>query len=95
MRAKAKDVLERIRFYNEEKKRWQDWKRAGGQDPAEGIQRLVKMLDDNDAVVRVAAIQSLASMKADESLPKLVDMMTKASAGEREAIAKAIAKINE
>jgi HEAT repeat protein len=95
VRKKAKDVLERIRFYNEEKKRWQDWKRAGGLDPAEGIQRLAAMLDDNDAAVRVAAIQSLGSMKAKEALPKLVDLMKKASGAEREELSKAIAKISQ
>jgi HEAT repeat protein len=95
VRAKAKDVLERIRFYNEEKKRWQDWKRAGGQDPAEGIQRLVIMIYDNDPAVRLAAIQSLGSMKAKEALPKLVDLLKKASGSEREEIARAIAKISQ
>jgi HEAT repeat protein len=96
VRVAAKDVLERIRFYNEEKRRWQDWKRAGGDTPAEGLRKLLTALDDKDAEVRIAAIESLGTMKAREALPTLVERLKSTPAGaEREALTKAIAKINQ
>jgi HEAT repeat protein len=96
VRKSAKDVLERIRFYNEEKRRWQDWKARGGESQAEGIAKLFAMLDDKDSAVRLAAIDSLGSMKAKEALPRLVERLKAASPGpERDALQKSISKINE
>lgn len=95
VRNEAKQALERIRYYHEEKKRWEDWFKGRGTDPGEGIRKLLELLDDPDEPIRVSAIESLGTMKAKEALPRLVETIKKgASKAEREAAAKAVERIN-
>ncbi|MGH7150377.1 MAG: HEAT repeat domain-containing protein [Planctomycetota bacterium] len=95
VRSAAKSALDQIRFYHDEKKRWEDWHRGRGTDPGEGIRKLLEMLDDPAESIRLAAIESLGTMKAKEALPRLVEAIQKgASKTEREAAAKAVERIN-
>jgi HEAT repeat protein len=95
VRNEAKQALERIRFYHEEKKRWEDWYAGRGTDPGEGVRKLLELLDDSDEPVRMSAIESLGTMKAKEALPRLVELVKLgASKAEREAAAKAVERIN-
>lgn len=95
LRKEAEQALARMRTYHEERKRWEDWYRGRGIDPGEGVRKVLEMLDDADAQIRAAAIDSLGTMKAKEALPILIERMKKASGAERDAIAKAVAKINQ
>ncbi len=95
VRKEAKQALERIRFYHEEKKRWEEWYKGRGTDPGEGIRKLLEMLDDPNEPIRLSAIESLGTMKAKEALPRLVETIKKgASKAEREAAAKSVERIN-
>ncbi|MCI0587319.1 MAG: HEAT repeat domain-containing protein [Planctomycetes bacterium] len=95
VRSAAKAALDQIRFYHEEKKRWEDWYEGRGTDPGEGIRKLLELLDDPNEPIRVSAIESLGTMKAKEALPRLVETIKKgASRAEREAAAKAVERIN-
>jgi HEAT repeat protein len=95
VREEAKKSLERIRFYHEEKKRWDDWYAGRGTDPGEGIRKLLEALDDASPAIRIAAIESLGTMKAKEALPRLVQLLKDARSEEiREAASRALARIN-
>lgn len=96
VRKEAKAALEQIKLYHTEKRDWEAWYKKRGADPTDATQKLLDMLKDPAEDVRIAAIESLATMKAKEALPVLVEKLKKTAAGaEREAVAKAIAKINQ
>ncbi len=91
----AKEALERIRFYVEEKQRWDDWRAGRGLDPGAGIRSLLEAVDDAKSDVALVAIESLGTMKAKEALPRLVELLRgDLSAEKRAAIQRAIARIN-
>lgn len=96
VRKAAKEALEQIRLYHTEKKTWEDWYQKRGLDPSTAVQKLYELLDDKAEDVRLAAIDSLGTMKAREALPLLVERLKKAPAGvERDTLARAISKINQ
>ncbi|MBI3817681.1 MAG: HEAT repeat domain-containing protein [Planctomycetes bacterium] len=96
VRGAAKEALEQIKLYHSEKVSWEDWYKKRGLDPGDGVKKLIDMMEDPAMDVRIAAIESLASMKIKEVLPMLVEKLKKAPSGaERESIAKAIAKLNQ
>lgn len=95
-RKRARELLERIRFYHNEKRLWDEWSRTKGDPRGGGIPKLLTALEDPDPAVRIAAVESLGTLKAKEALPALVDRMRATAPGaERDAFARAIAKINE
>jgi len=95
VRDAAKEALERIRFYHEEKKRWDDWYAGRGADPGEGVRKLLEALDDPSLEVRCAAIESLGTMRAKEALPRLVALLKNPpTPEEKAAAARALARIN-
>ncbi|HKE01624.1 MAG TPA: HEAT repeat domain-containing protein [Planctomycetota bacterium] len=96
VRAAAKSALETIRFYFEEKQRWDDWQSGRGENPAEGRRKLLDALDDSSEAVRVAAIDSLGTLKATDALPRLLEILKSGrTSADREAAGRAIARINQ
>jgi HEAT repeat protein len=96
VRKAASDSLNQIRAYHEQKDIWENWYKTRGMNPQDGVRRLLEMMDDQNADVRAAAIESLATLKAKDVLPTLVERLKKLPAGsERDAVARAIAKLNQ
>ena len=85
--------LESIRKYQDEKSRWAT--RKNGQEAREEtIAKLVPMLDDVDAKVRVQAILSLATLDAVEYLPKFIRLLNDKSPAVQQAAQQALDKLN-
>ncbi|MFN0206152.1 MAG: HEAT repeat domain-containing protein [Planctomycetota bacterium] len=96
VREAASNALKQIREYHEQKQTWENWYKNRGTSAADGLRKLFDMMEDNDPVVRIAAFESLGTLKAKDALPVLVEKLKNTAAGaERDAIAKAISKINQ
>ena len=91
-RAAASAGLERMREVREQREFWEAWEATGSS--LSPTVALIQKLKSDKQEVRIAAIQSLGTLKAPEALPFLVGLLEDSNAKVRAAAAAALAKIN-
>lgn len=88
--AKALDELKTLR---EQREFWEAWQVTGA--GASPVAALIPKLKSENLEVRLAAIESLGTLKAKETLPLLVELLESPEPKVVDAARKALAKINE
>jgi HEAT repeat protein len=61
---------------------------------ADTVARLVGLLQDDDAAIRVQAARGLATLRAVEALPRLIEALRDENAAVREAVSAALDRLN-
>ncbi|TAH38001.1 MAG: HEAT repeat domain-containing protein [Planctomycetota bacterium] len=93
IRAAADKALDELKKLREQREFWEAWQITGaGPSP---VAALIPKLKSDKLEVRVAAIESLGTLRAKEALPLLVELLEDKEPRIAEAAKKALAKINE
>ncbi len=94
-RKSAKDALDAIRYYHDEKTRWERVLRGAGLGANNAAEALVNQaLDKKDKKIRLVAIRSLGTLGVAETLPILIKLMQDGDAEIAKAAGDAVEKIN-
>lgn len=87
----AKEILTRLRDYEEQRLAWESLLGSGeGDRPASTAEALIEMLRHDDPEVRVAAIRSLGKLGETSTLPILVQLVAEGTDEEKAAAKAAI-----
>ena len=97
VRKKAKEILDRMREYEDQKRAWEAYL---GEEGAKGKSNstataLIEMLKNEDPEVRLYAIKSLGKLGDPNTLPILVELVASGSEDEKAAAKAAIDAITE
>lgn len=89
----ASEGLDYLRKLRTQKQEWEAW--AAGNGAVSPIASLLGDLHDPDKEIRLAAIASLGTLRAEEALPALVHLLRESDDDIKKAARKALARINE
>jgi len=97
VREVAKDALNTLREYEEQKRAWESFRKDGdkGGAPKSAAIALIEMLKHDELEVRIAAIKSLGKVADPSTLPILVKLVADGSPEERAAAQAAIDSITK
>lgn len=89
----CREHLERLRARREEKRLWERHF-AGVEERETGVSRLIVLLGDESAEIRIEAIRALATMGVVDAMPRLVDLLRSDDAAVRTEARAALDKLN-
>jgi len=93
VRAAAKEALDNLRIYTEEKERWEQFGAKGG-GVLSPLTALVKQSRDPDKKIRLAAVKALGSLGDPAALPHLIEMLREQDEQIRSAAEKSIEQLS-